>query len=69
MEIISVACDHIPDDIKTTENQVDWRTLSEMSVRLEDSLERIEPDTLWNLANDTLLPLKACAASRATNLL
>jgi len=67
MEIIGVASDHIPDDVKITEPQIDWRTLSDMSARLENTRDRVEPDILWKLANDTLISLKACAISRTAN--
>jgi len=69
IEIIGVASDHITDSVKVAETQVDWRTLSDMSKRLECASERMEPDYLWRMASETVVPLKALAIGRATKLL
>lgn len=64
IEIISVASDHIPDEIKTSEVRVDWQCLADIGARLENASERIEPATLMNIAREKLSFLRACAEQR-----
>jgi uncharacterized protein with HEPN domain len=63
-EIISVASDHIPASLKAVENSVDWQTIADIGVRLEDTRNRIETKVLWMISEDTLIPLKACTKRR-----
>jgi|SRR5258706_3889756 uncharacterized protein with HEPN domain len=63
-EIISVASDHIPAEIKAAESMVDWRCLADIGARLENTRDRIEPEVLWRSAREKLVPLKACAERR-----
>lgn len=60
-EIISVATDHIPADIKETEVAVDWQNLADVGRRLENARDRIEPEVLCDVARHKLKPLKAFA--------
>jgi uncharacterized protein with HEPN domain len=61
LEIISVAADYIPAEVKETESAVDWKSLTDLSRRLENASERIEPEVLWDVAQHKLTPLKAFA--------
>jgi uncharacterized protein with HEPN domain len=61
LEIIGVASDHIPTELKAAEEGVDWQAIAAISARLENALDRIEPDVLWTISHDKLPPLKACA--------
>jgi uncharacterized protein with HEPN domain len=63
-EIISVASDHIPAEIKTAESKVDWHCLADLGLRLENTRDRIEPEVLWVTAREKLAPLKECAERR-----
>jgi uncharacterized protein with HEPN domain len=60
-EIISVASDHIPANLKAAENGVDWQTIADIGGRLENTRDRIETNVLWTISLDTLMPLKLCA--------
>jgi uncharacterized protein with HEPN domain len=60
-EIISVASDHIPANLKAAENDVDWQTIADIGGRLENTRDRIETNVLWTISQGTLMPLKACA--------
>jgi uncharacterized protein with HEPN domain len=60
-EIISVASDHIPADLKAVENGVDWQAVADIGGRLENTRDRIETNVLWTISQGTLMPLKACA--------
>jgi uncharacterized protein with HEPN domain len=64
LEIISVASDHIPAEIKASEAKVDWNSLAGIGARLEDTRSRIEPETLLSIAREKLAPLKICAEQR-----
>jgi uncharacterized protein with HEPN domain len=64
LEIIGVASDHIPAEFKATEKDVDWHAIADMSARLENARDRIEPDVLWAISHDKLPSLKACAERR-----
>jgi uncharacterized protein with HEPN domain len=61
LEIIGVASDHIPAQLKAAERDVDWQAIAALSARLENALDRIEPDVLWTISRDKLPPLKAYA--------
>jgi uncharacterized protein with HEPN domain len=61
LEIISVATDHIPTEIKNADVTVDWKNLAELGGRLENPRERIETDVLWDVTQHKLGPLKAFA--------
>jgi uncharacterized protein with HEPN domain len=60
-EIISIASDHIPADLKATENGVDWQAISDIGARIENTRDRIEPNVLWTISQDKLIPLKVFA--------
>jgi uncharacterized protein with HEPN domain len=64
LEIISVASDHIPADIKASETMVDWQCLADISVQLENVRERVEPRMLMSIVREKLTPLKVCAERR-----
>ena len=61
LEIISVATDHIPADIKRTDATVDWKSLNAIGRRLERTSERVGGETLWDIAQHKLAALKAFA--------
>jgi uncharacterized protein with HEPN domain len=61
LEIISVASDHIPANLKASEREVDWQAIAAIGARLENTRDRIEADVLWTISRDKLPPLKACA--------
>ena len=64
LEIISVASDHIPTNMKAADTDVDWQAIADIGKRLENTRDRIEPEVLWAISHDTLPPLKACAERR-----
>ncbi len=63
-EIISVASDHIPANLKAVKNGVDWQAIADIGGRLENTRDRIETSVLWTISQDKLVPLKACAERR-----
>jgi uncharacterized protein with HEPN domain len=60
-EIISVASDYIPINLKAAEGDVDWQAIAAIGERLENTRHRIEADVLWTISRDKLAPLKVCA--------
>jgi hypothetical protein len=60
-EIISVASDHLPPNLKAAENVVDWQAIDDIGDRLENTRDRIETHVLWTISQDKLIPLKVCA--------
>jgi uncharacterized protein with HEPN domain len=60
LEIISVASEHIPANIKAAETDVDWQAIADIGQRLENTRDRIEAEVLWAISHDTLPSLKAC---------
>jgi uncharacterized protein with HEPN domain len=61
LEIIGVASDHIPAELKAAKKDVDWQAITAISARLENACDRIEPDVLWAISHDKLPRLKVCA--------
>jgi len=61
LEIIGIATDHIPADLKETEGAVDWKALADLSRGLEIVSEGVESEVLWDLARHKLVPLKELA--------
>jgi uncharacterized protein with HEPN domain len=60
-EIIGIASDHIPANLKAVENCVNWQGIADIGSRLENTRDRIEPNLLWTMARDWVTPLKECA--------
>jgi uncharacterized protein with HEPN domain len=61
LEIISVASEHIPPNLKAIEEDVDWQAIADIGQRLEDTRDRIEADVLWAISHDKLASLKVSA--------
>jgi uncharacterized protein with HEPN domain len=61
LEIISVASEHIPTNLKAVEEDVDWQAIADIGQRLENTRDRIDADVLWAISHDKLPPLKTCA--------
>jgi uncharacterized protein with HEPN domain len=61
LEIISVASEHIPANMKAGETDIDWHALVDLGKRLENTRDRIEAEVLWTISHHELPPLKACA--------
>jgi len=66
-EIIGIASDHIPANLKAQEVEVDWQAIAELSDRLGNALDCIETAVLWNMAHEKLPPLLACAKRQLRN--
>src|SRR3954447_9445247 len=50
LEIIGLASDHIPAELKAAEKDVDWQAIPRLTAGLENPLDRIEPDVLWAIS-------------------
>ena len=61
LEIISVASEHIPANMKAAETDVDWQAIADIGKRLENTRDRIEADVLWAISHDKLPSLKVSA--------
>ena len=61
LEIIGVASDHIPVELKAAEKDVDWQAIAAISARLENTRDRIGADVLWTISHDKLPSLKVFA--------
>ena len=60
-EIISEASRRIPEAAKMQESQVNWRGMADLGNRLRHAYHRVDPSTLWEIAERDLPPLKAFA--------
>jgi uncharacterized protein with HEPN domain len=47
LEIVSVASEHIPVNVKAAEGKVGWQAIAAIGQRLENTRDRIEADVLW----------------------
>jgi uncharacterized protein with HEPN domain len=61
LEIISVASEHIPANMKAAETDVDWQAIADIGKRLENTRDRIEAEVFWTISHDKLPSLKTCA--------
>lgn len=57
-EIIGEASKHIPNDIKSKNQEVDWQNIYGMRNILAHGYDIISPDILWDTAQEELPPLK-----------
>src|ERR1700722_2458141 len=57
-EIMSEASRYIPNDMKEAETDIAWRKLADLGNRLRHAYHRVDPNTLWDIANNDLEPLK-----------
>jgi len=61
VEIISEASRHLPADLKARHPEIPWPKVAGIGSVLRHGYEGIEPDVIWALVRDDLLPLeKAC---------
>jgi uncharacterized protein with HEPN domain len=67
-EVIGIASNHIPICLKTKETGVDWDAIANLSDRLGNAHDRIEPHVLWSMAHEKLPPLRACAERQLERL-
>jgi uncharacterized protein with HEPN domain len=58
LEVISEASRHIPEDVKSSENQIPWQRVADLGNWLRHAYHRIDADILWNIAENDLEPLK-----------
>ena len=59
LEIICEASRHVPDDIKSTKAEIDWRGIADLGNILRHAYHRVEIARLLKIARDDLPPLKA----------
>lgn len=57
-EIISEASRFIPAEIKAKEGSIPWQRMADLGNWLRHAYHRIDPDILWNIAENDLAPLK-----------
>jgi uncharacterized protein with HEPN domain len=57
-EIMSEASRHIPDEMKEREKDIAWRKLADLGNRLRHAYHRVDPNILWDIANNDLEPLE-----------
>lgn len=58
LEIISEASRHIPDELKAQEAQIPWHRMADLGNWLRHAYHRVDPDLLWNITKNDLVPLK-----------
>ena len=57
-EIMSEASRYIPNEMKENEKDIAWRKLADLGNRLRHAYHRVEPNILWDIAQNDLEPLK-----------
>lgn len=57
-EIISEASRFIPEDMKVKEKDIAWQRMADLGNWLRHAYHRIDADTLWNIVENDLDPLK-----------
>ena len=69
LEILSEAARHIPDELKITEPDVEWRQVADIGNHLRHAYHRVDAEILWlTYENGKLAELKN-AVKRITGLL
>jgi uncharacterized protein with HEPN domain len=59
LEILSEAARHIPEDLRNTEPNIEWRKISDIGNHLRHAYHRVDAEILWNLyKQDKLEELK-----------
>jgi uncharacterized protein with HEPN domain len=59
LEIISEASRHIPQEMKSTEPQINWRRLADLGNWLRHAYHQTDPGILWEMVENDLEPLKS----------
>jgi uncharacterized protein with HEPN domain len=61
LEIISETVQHIPDDVKARQPDIEWSLISDLGDRLRRDYYHIDANLLLQIIERDLLPLKAFA--------
>jgi uncharacterized protein with HEPN domain len=59
IEIISEASRRLPDDVKATRPEIDWRSIAGIGSVLRHEYHTISDTVIWNVVQADLPPLKA----------
>jgi uncharacterized protein with HEPN domain len=69
LEILSEASRHIPDSLKASAPEIEWRRLADIGNHLRHAYNRVDAEILWNLhADGRLAELRDVAETFRTNL-
>ena len=58
LEIISEVCRKVPADFKANAPEIAWQKMADLGNRLRHAYHRVEPEILWRIAHEDLVPLK-----------
>jgi uncharacterized protein with HEPN domain len=56
-EIMSEASRYVPNEMKNREKDIAWQKLADLGNRLRHAYHRVDPNILWNIAENDLEPL------------
>lgn len=59
LAVISEACRHLPDEMKSQEPQIPWRNVADMGNWLRHGYDMLDDEILWDTVTRDLPPLKA----------
>jgi len=68
IEIISEAARHVPLELTDAYPDVPWKNIRGIGNFLRHEYDRLEPDILWQIASEGLIPLKAAVRSMLAEL-
>jgi uncharacterized protein with HEPN domain len=61
LEIISVACSPVPNDVKSRETDIPWRRIADLGNILRPAYPDTNPEIVWSIAKNDLASLQAFA--------
>jgi uncharacterized protein with HEPN domain len=58
IERLSEASRHVPDELKTSQPQMEWRAIADVGNVLRHTYDQVSDRRIWQIVTDDLAPLK-----------
>jgi len=68
LEIISEATRHLPSELTDAHPEVPWRNIRGIGNLLRHEYDRIEPDIVWQIASEGLVPLRTAVETMLSEM-
>jgi uncharacterized protein with HEPN domain len=68
IERISEASRHLPEDLKTSQPQIEWRGVADVGNVLRHTYDQVSDRRIWQIITDDLAPLKTAVEKMLAQL-
>jgi uncharacterized protein with HEPN domain len=68
IERLSEASRHVPDDLKTSQPQMEWRAIADVGNVLRHTYDQVSDRRIWQIITDDLAPLRTAVEKMLAQL-